>query len=241
MTKKTAVITGAGQGLGRAMAERLAKDGFHVICVDINDGAARETARIVEGESHVCDITDRDAVHRLGEAVAHCDVLVNNAGVWSFESLLESTEQDAERVIHVNVLGTMWCTQAFVPHMRRAGGGSIINVSSAAAWTQSPGIGVYPATKSAVESLTKTYALELGPDNIRVNAIGPGLIVSDGTAANYEGDRVKERAQGVPMRRVGAPVDIANVVSFLAGPDSSYVSGQVMYVDGGISAGSQKR
>jgi 3-oxoacyl-[acyl-carrier protein] reductase len=241
MSKKTAVITGAGQGLGRAMAERLSTDGFHVVCVDVNSDSAAETAQFVGGEAHACDITDRDAVHRLGNLVSECHVLVNNAGVWSFESLLESTEHDAERVIHVNVLGTMWCTQAFAPHMRRAGGGSIINVSSAAAWTQSPGIGVYPATKTAVESLTKTFALELGPDNIRVNAIGPGLIVSDGTAANYEGNRVNERAQGVPLRRVGSPVDIANVVSFLAGPDSTYVSGQVMYVDGGISAGTQKR
>jgi 3-oxoacyl-[acyl-carrier protein] reductase len=241
MTKRAAVVTGAGQGLGRAMAVRLASDGFHVVCVDLNADAAAETAHMVGGEPHMCDITDRSAVHNLATKVASCDVLVNNAGVWSFESLLETAEEQAERVLHVNVLGTMWCTQAFVPHMRRAGGGSIINVSSAAAWTQSPGIGVYPATKTAVESLTKTFALELGPDNIRVNAIGPGLIVSDGTAANYEGNRVNERAQGVPMRRVGSPVDIANVVSFLAGPDSSYVSGQVMYVDGGISAGTQKR
>jgi len=142
MMKRAAVVTGAGQGLGRAMAVRLASDSFHVVCVDLNADAAAETAHMVGGEPHMCDITDRSAVHNLAAKVASCDVLVNNAGVWSFESLLETTEEQAERVIHVNVLGTIWCTQAFVPHMRRAGGGSIINVSSAAAWTQSPGIGV---------------------------------------------------------------------------------------------------
>jgi 3-oxoacyl-[acyl-carrier protein] reductase len=114
-------------------------------------------------------------------------------------------------------------------------------MSSGAAWTNSPEIGIYPATKAAVESLTKTLALELGADNIRSNAIGPGLIVSDGTAGNFEGARANERAQGVPMKRVGAPADIADVVSFLCSNDSRYVSGQVIYVDGAITAGAMKR
>ena len=114
-------------------------------------------------------------------------------------------------------------------------------MSSGAAWTHSPGLGLYPATKSAVESLTRTMALELGTDNIRANAIGPGLIVSDGTAVNYEGERASERAKGVPMGRLGAPADIAAVVSFLCGEDSRYVSGQVIYVDGGITAGAMAR
>jgi NAD(P)-dependent dehydrogenase (short-subunit alcohol dehydrogenase family) len=149
--------------------------------------------------------------------------------------------EDARAVYDVNVLGIVWCTQAFVPKLREGGGGSIVNMSSGAAWTHSPGLGLYPATKSGVESLTRTMALELGRDNIRANAIGPGLIVSDGTAANYSGERAAQRARGVPMGRVGTPEDIADVVAFLCGDDSRYVSGQVIYVDGGITAGTAAR
>lgn len=235
----TAVITGAGQGLGQASARRLARDGHRVVAVDVNGEAAEATAREI-GEAaqwRQCDVTDRDAVLAMAATVDACDVLVNNAGIWRFHSILEMSPADAQAVLDVNVLGLIWCTQAFVPKMRAAGGGSIVNLSSGAAWTHSPGLGIYAATKSAVESITKTLALELGPDGIRANAIGPGLIVSEGTAASYQGDRRNERAKGVPMRRTGDPTDIADVVSFLAGPDARYVSGQVIYVDGAVTAG----
>lgn len=241
-----AVITGAGQGLGRADALRLAKDGFAIACVDIDEQKARETAELVRANGgsadfYQCDVTQRDEVLALGNSISDVTALVNNAGIWKFHSILEMTQQDAQSVYDVNVAGIIWCTQAFVPQMKNAGGGSIVNMSSGAAWTNSPGLGLYPATKSAVESLTRTMALELGPDQIRANAIGPGLIVSDGTAANYQGDRANERAKGVPMHRVGTPEEIADVVSFLCGPDSRYMSGQVLYVDGGITAGSLAR
>jgi 3-oxoacyl-[acyl-carrier protein] reductase len=121
--------------------------------------------------------------------------------------------------------------------MAERGGGAIVNLSSAAAVTRSPGIEVYPVSKGAVETLTGQLALELGPAGIRVNAVGPGLIVTEGTAPNYQGARRAERAQNVPLRRVGEPIDIANVVAFLVSDQASYVSGQVIYVDGGVSAG----
>ena len=237
----TAVITGAGQGLGRADAIRLAADGFDVVCLDLAGDAAQETAEMVGGTAFECDVTDRDAVLAVAEQVPECSALVNNAGIWKFHSILEMTPTDARSVLEVNVLGIVWCTQAFVPKMKAAGGGSIVNMSSGAAWTSSPGLGLYPSSKAAVESLTKTMALELGPDNIRANAIGPGLIVSDGTAANYQGEAAAKRAKGVPLGRVGSPADIADVVSFLCGDDSRYVSGQVIYVDGAITAGTAAR
>lgn len=237
----TAVITGAGQGLGRADALRLAADGFDIVCLDLNGDAAAETAAMVGGRSFAVDVTDRDAVFAVAAQVGECNALVNNAGIWNFPSILEVDELQMQSVIDVNVKGIVWCTQAFVPLLRAAGGGSIVNMSSGAAWTHSPMIGIYPATKSAVESLTKTLAMELGPDGIRTNAIGPGLIVSEGTSVNYEGERAAQRAQGVPLGRVGAPADIADVVSFLCGNDSRYVNGQVIYVDGGITAGTMKR
>ena len=236
-----AVVTGAGQGLGRADCLRLARDGFDVMCLDRNLDAAHETASMCGGTAFEVDVTDRAAVFAVAAQIPECFALVNNAGIWNFPSILDVTEQQMQSVIEVNVKGIVWCCQAFVPKMRAGGGGSIVNMSSGAAWTNSPDIGIYPATKAAVESLTKTLALELGADNIRSNAIGPGLIVSDGTAANFEGARASERAQGVPMKRVGAPADIADVVSFLCSEDSRYVSGQVIYVDGAITAGAMKR
>ena len=236
-----AVVTGAGQGLGRADCLRLAQDGFEVVCLDLNLDSARETAELCGGTAFQLDVTDRTAVFAVADRIPECFALVNNAGIWNFPSILDVTEEQMQSVIEVNVKGIVWCCQAFVPKMRAGGGGSIVNMSSGAAWTNSPEIGIYPATKAAVESLTKTLALELGADNIRSNAIGPGLIVSDGTAANFEGARANQRAQGVPMKRVGAPADIADVVSFLCSEDSRYVSGQVIYVDGAITAGAMKR
>jgi 3-oxoacyl-[acyl-carrier protein] reductase len=236
-----AVVTGAGQGLGRADSIRLSRDGFDVMCLDLNLDAARETAAMVGGTAFQCDVTDRDAVLAIAAEIPECAALVNNAGIWKFHSILDMSPEDAKSVYDVNVLGIVWCTQAFVPKMKAGGGGSIVNMSSGAAWTSSPGLGLYPATKSGVESLTRTMALELGADNIRANAIGPGLIVSEGTAANYQGERAQERAKGVPMARVGTPEDIADVVGFLCGDDSRYVSGQVIYVDGGITAGTMAR
>lgn len=237
----TVVITGAGRGLGRADAERLARDGFNVMCLDLDFANAQETAAAVGGKAFECDVTDRDSVMSVAAQIPECHALVNNAGIWRFDSILTMTPEDAQAVFDVNIMGIVWCTQAFVPKMKEAGTGSIVNMSSGAAWTHSPGLGLYPATKSGVESLTRTMALELGADNIRANAIGPGLIVSEGTSVNYEGDRAAERANGVPMRRVGAPDDIADVVSFLCGNDSRYVTGQVIYVDGGITAGTMAR
>jgi 3-oxoacyl-[acyl-carrier protein] reductase len=237
----TVVVTGAGQGLGRADAVRLAADGWSVVCLDLNGDLARETAEMVGGSAFAVDVTDRDAVLAVAAEVPECTALVNNAGIWKFHSILDMTPEQARSVFEVNVLGIIWCTQAFVPKMKAAGTGSIVNMSSGAAWTSSPGLGLYPATKSGVESLTKTMALELGPDNIRANAIGPGLIVSDGTAANYQGEAAAKRAKGVPLGRVGDPTDIADVVAFLCGNDSRYVSGQVIYVDGAVTAGTLAR
>ena len=232
-----AVITGAGRGLGKATAERLARDGHHVVAIDLDAAAAEATAIAVGGDWRQCDVTDWASVEATAASIDACDILVNNAGIWRFHSLLDATPDDLQSVIAVNIIGVVQCSRAFAPKMIAAGGGSIVNLSSGAAWTNSPGVGVYPATKAAVISLTKQMALEWGAHGIRANAVGPGLIVTEGTSANYSAERKVERGKSVPMLRVGEPRDIADVISFLCSDDARYVSGQVIYVDGGVTAG----
>ena len=122
-----AVVTGAGQGLGRADCLRLAEDGFDVMCLDLNIDAARETAELCGGTAFQLDVTDRAAVFAVADQISECFALVNNAGIWNFPSILDVTEQQMQSVIEVNVKGIVWCCQAFVPKMRAGGGGSIVN------------------------------------------------------------------------------------------------------------------
>lgn len=229
-------MTGAGRGLGRAISERLAHDGYQVVAVDLDPTSAQSTADALGGLAAHCDVADAEAVQSLAAEVGPVEVLVNNAGIWRFGPVLEASDSDIEEVLTVNLLGTLHCCQAFAPGMGDLGGGAIVNLSSAAAAMAAPGVGIYPASKGAVELLTRQLAGELGPQGIRVNAVAPGLIVTEGTSANYAGERQDRRAHAVPLKRVGAPQDIANVVSFLVSDQAGYVSGQVLAVDGGITA-----
>jgi 3-oxoacyl-[acyl-carrier protein] reductase len=228
------VVTGAGRGLGRAIAERLAADGFSVAVLDVDDRLGEETADRVGGRFHHCDVRDQASVDAAAAAVGRVDALVNNAGIWRFGPLLEASAGDVDDVLGVNLLGTLACCRAFAG--RFDAGGAIVNLSSAAAAMCPPGVEVYPVSKAAVEALTRQLSGELGPMGIRVNAVAPGLIVTEGTAANYEGERAAVRAKAIPLRRIGRPADIADVVAFLVSERSSYVSGQVIAVDGGLTA-----
>ena len=232
---RRAVITGAGQGLGRAIAERLTADGLQVVALDIDGDLARSTAEACGGVAHQADVRDLEAIAAVAAEVGSIDVLVNNAGIWRKRSLDESSPAELRDVVDVNLMGVVHATKAFASALAEGDRPCIVNLSSGAAATSSPNLGTYPATKAAVESLTRQWALELAP--VRVNAVGPGMIVTEGTAENYEGRAGELRALAVPLGRVGAPNDVADVVGFLVGDDARYVSGQVIYVDGGLSAG----
>ena len=231
----TAVVTGAGQGIGRAVSKRLSADGHRIVAVDQKPDSAAATAEMLGGQWRQCDVSDPESVAALADSLDEVDVLVNNAGIWIFAGLEAMTPDDARRVLEVNVLGVFYCTQALAPLM--APGSAIVNLSSNAAFSNSPGVGIYPPSKAAVESFTKQTALELGARGIRANAVGPGMIQTEGTQVNYEGELGRRRAQAVPLGRNGYPEDIADVVGFLASDDARYVTGQVIYVDGGLSAG----
>ena len=233
---RSALVTGAGQGLGKALSIKLAQQGYRVYVLDLDAAAAERTAGAIGGEAIGCDVTDPQALSAAAARFDHLDVLVNNAGIFRRSTLTEAPVGDIADVLAVNLMGTLNCVRAFTPALK-AHGGAVVNLSSVAALTSSPEFGIYPATKAAVESMTRQLALELGPFGIRVNAVGPGFIRTEGTDESYRDGGADRRAATVPLGRLGTPDDIADVILFLCGAQSSYVSGQVIYVDGGLSAG----
>ena len=229
---RVAVVTGAGRGIGAAIADRLVRDGFRVARLDVTGSPNSDII--------TCDISDAAAVDRVAEQVERefgpVSVLVNNAGAWSFGALEDVSPDDFARTLAINVSGTFHCTRAFGRSMLAHGGGSIVNIVSIAAQAANPKVGAYSASKAGVVALTQQTALEWGPRGVRANAVGPGFVPTPGTGTVYDDVAVREvRAAAVPLRRLGEPDDVANVVSFLASDQAGYVNGQVIYVDGGFS------
>jgi|SRR5579862_5325448 len=241
---KVAVVTGGGAGLGLEMARRLRRDGRQVAIL----GRKAERLRQAAGDGihpFPCDVSDDDAVRRTAVRIAAeigpVDVLVNNAGLLKTGPFLDASATDIQQQIAVNVLGVYACTRHFAGALRQSRG-TIINISSALAARPIQGLSVYIATKGAVEAFTRAMALELAPE-IRVNAIAPALVRSDiftdqgMPPAEYQAMLETLGSQYV-LRRYGEPEDIANAVAFLASPESSWITGSILRVDGGsIGAG----
>ncbi|WP_166902837.1 SDR family NAD(P)-dependent oxidoreductase [Mycobacterium sp. DL440] len=232
----TAVVTGAGKGIGRAISERLAADGMDVVVVDIDQAAAEKVAAAVGGRAVACDVTDERSVSALADAVGQIgdiDVLVNNAGIWRSRTLAESTVDEVDAVLRVNVLGSWLVTRALLDTFG-PGGGAIVNLTSVLAELGGAGRGIYPASKAALVALTKQMATEYAPQGIRVNAVGPGLVLTDGTAREFADSGLRSAiGESMPLGRLGEPADIAAAVAFLASAQAGYITGQVLYVDGG--------
>ncbi|MEN3305971.1 MAG: hypothetical protein V7603_2173 [Micromonosporaceae bacterium] len=242
---KVALVTGAGSGIGRAAALRLAEEGALVAITDLDPERLEETAKMVGGAvvSVAGDAVDPATVDALAsqavDRFGRIDALLNNVGIVVLKSLLDTTPADFDRLMHVNCLSQLLAIQRVVPEMRRAGGGSIINVASVGALVALPNVSAYCASKSAVLGLTRSAAYEFAPD-IRCNAICPGGVdtpmATEHMASFVDKEEAGRRLTGRQLlKRYAQPREIADVVVFLASDESSFMTGAVVPVDAGHS------
>jgi NAD(P)-dependent dehydrogenase (short-subunit alcohol dehydrogenase family) len=239
---RLAVVTGAGHGLGRAIAAELARSGARVCVLDIDERLAKESVTgIVEAgaEAHAfaCDVSDRAHVLDTAAAVGALgvvDVLVNNAGIVRAGPLEDLELDDWRAVVAVNLDGCFLCTQAFGRPMLSAGRGAIVNIASVAAINATPGRGAYSATKGGIVSLTQQTALEWGSRGVRANAICPGLVQSE-MLGSRKNPRSEAKRELVPLQRFAAPADVAQLAAFLASDRAAYITGEAIAIDGGLT------
>jgi NAD(P)-dependent dehydrogenase (short-subunit alcohol dehydrogenase family) len=247
---KTCIVTGAGSGIGRAIAIRLAEEGGRVLCADLSADGTADTARQIETDGGVAldwvaDVSDPVAVQAMVAAAADrwggVDVLVNNAGVNIPGLLHEVTDEAIDRTLDVNVKGQLYGCRAVIPLMLAQGGGSIVNISSVNGIVSEPFLTVYSASKGASVMLTKGVALDYAKQGIRCNVVCPGWV---DTPINYPHAELLGGLQHVydtidsfqPIGRPGEPREIANVVLFLASDEASFMTGSVVSVDGGMTS-----
>ena len=234
LENKICIITGAAQGIGREIARRFAEDGAVVYACDRQEFTS-DNERIYP---LVLDVTDAAAVKaammQVFKAEGRIDVLVNNAGVVFNRKIGMITREETELMFRINVIAVLELIQLVSRLMARNGGGSIVNIASVTAVLGSPGQVAYSATKGAVIALTKSAAKELASQGIRVNAVAPGIVMTERFAELYEanGEKIDERISRIALGRLGTPEDIANACSFLASDRASYISGHILGVDG---------
>jgi len=240
LNNKAAIVTGAGQGIGKGIALALAKEGCKVTASDINENNAKTTAAEIAkagGKSLAvrCDVSKKKEVDNLvTKALAEfgkLDILVNNAGIFPFKPFLEMAEADWDKVLDVNLKSIFLCSQAAAKAM--PGGGKIVCISSIASFVGFEGLTHYCASKGGINALVRAMALELAPKKINVNAVAPGAIDTPGAQAAFNEKAAKQTIAAIPWGRMGQPQDIASAVVFLASDQADYITGQTIIVDGG--------
>ena len=244
LTGKVAVVTGASKGIGAAIALHLAAEGAAVVVnyATSKGGAERVVNEVVRKGGRAvavqADVSRQADVHRLfaeaKKAFGRLDILVNNAGIYEFAPLEDVTAAHFHKQFDLNVLGLILATQEAVKHFG-PDGGTIVNISSVAATSAPPNTSVYSATKAAVDAVTRSLAKELGPRNIRVNAINPGMVETEGVhaAGLSESDFRKQIEAQTPLGRIGQPQDIAPAAVFLASSDAAWITGETLTISGG--------
>jgi NAD(P)-dependent dehydrogenase (short-subunit alcohol dehydrogenase family) len=243
LSGKIAVVTGAGRGLGRGYSQALAQAGAHVVCVDVNADDLERTVTEVqdaggEASARALSVTDVAGFRRFTQDVAsdhgHLDILVNNAGTEIPKDAADVTEADFDLIIGVNLRGTYFCAQSAAAVMVKQRSGKIINIGSLGSQIGLAGATVYCCSKGGVLQFTRALAIELAKSAVQVNAIGPGYFRTQMTEPFFQ-DPVHNAwiAERIPVGRVGTPEDLAGTVVFLASSASDYITGQIVYVDGG--------
>jgi len=244
LENKVCIITGAAQGIGKGIAERFAADGAIVYACDLREGTMDEWAKACSEQNNTrvipmyFDVSDAPAVKNalmtIFKEEKHIDALVNNAGVVFNKKIGMIVRQETELMFRINVIAVIELVQLCSRLMARNGGGSIVNIASVTAVLGSPGQSAYSATKGAIMSFTKSAAKELASQGVRVNAVAPGIVKTERFAELYESDgaKIDQRIGRIALGRLGTPEDIANACAFLASDRASYISGQILGVDG---------
>ncbi len=242
---KVAIVTGASKGIGASIAKHLAAEGAAVVVnyASSKEGADRVVAEITSNGGQAvavrANVAKQTEIERLfsatKKAFGRLDILVNNAGIYEFSPLPDVTEEHFHKQFDLNVLGLILASKEALKHFDSAGG-SIINISSSASTLTFPNTSVYSATKAAVDVVTRSLAKELGPRNIRVNAINPGMVETEGVHAGgfLESDFRKQVEAQTPLGRIGQPQDIAPAVVFLASSDAAWITGETLLIAGGL-------
>ncbi len=245
LAEQAVLITGAGRGLGRAIAVRLAQGGAAVGLIDIDAATVTEAAQQIRAAggracAYAADVANRTALMEAAGQFARehdgLDAVINNAMLLRYEPIAAITEAVADQMLGIGIKGAIWGSQALLAHMKAGRGAALINMGSPVAERGYPNTALYSAVKGALTTLTRTLAAELGPRGVRVNALAPGSVPTPGAMGLNDPAEYERRARTIPLRRLGHEDDVAAAAVFLLSPAAAFINGEILHIDGGIAA-----